>query len=57
MQGIAVGNRDMQNRMVDFIEKNDVKPLIDRSFSFNQLEDAFTYQNSGRQFGKIVVEW
>jgi len=57
LQGIAVGNRAMQNRMVDYIDKHDVKPIVDRSFAFDQLVEAFNYQLSGQQFGKIVVEW
>lgn len=57
LQGIAVGNRAMQNRMVDYIEKHNVKPIVDRSFAFDQLAEAFDYQLSGKQFGKIAVEW
>ena len=57
MEGIAVGSRDMQEAMVNAIETNKVKPDIDRSFVFDQLADAFKYQASGKQFGKIVVEW
>ena len=57
MEGIAVGSREMQEAMVDAIEANSVKPDIDRSFAFDQLADAFKYQASGKQFGKIVVEW
>jgi len=57
VHGIAVGNRDMQEAMVSAIETNGVKPNIDKSFAFDQLGDAFRYQESGKQFGKIVLEW
>jgi len=58
MHGIAVGSRVMQEAMVTAIEANGVKPNIDdKRFSFDQLSDAFRYQESGKQFGKIVVEW
>jgi len=57
LKGIAVGSKLMQNAMVDAIETNGVKPIIDKSFAFDQLAEAFTYQASGKQFGKIVLEW
>jgi len=57
LQGLAVGSREMQKRMVQFINDKGMKPIIDRSFSFDQLKEAFNYQASGKQFGKIVLEW
>lgn len=57
MKGIAVGSRMMQEAMVDAIEASNIKPNVDKSFAFDQLGDAFRYQESGQQFGKIVVEW
>ena len=55
--GIAVGSRVMQEKMVNAININGIKPVIDRSFQFDQLADAFRYQESGQHFGKIVLEW
>jgi len=55
--GIAVGSKEMQNKMVDAIDINGMQPIIDKSFAFDQLTDAFKYQASGQHFGKIVVEW
>lgn len=57
LHGIAVGSRLMQNAMIDAIEANDIKPNVDKSFAFDQLAEAFRYQESGKQFGKIVLEW
>ncbi|MEM6319069.1 MAG: NAD(P)-dependent alcohol dehydrogenase [Bacteroidota bacterium] len=55
--GIAVGSRKMQEDMVHAININGIKPVIDKSFGFDQLADAFRYQESGQHFGKIVLEW
>ncbi|HKK75741.1 MAG TPA: NAD(P)-dependent alcohol dehydrogenase [Saprospiraceae bacterium] len=55
MHGIAVGNRAMQRDMVRFIEAHELKPIVDRSFAFEELAEAFRYQESGKHFGKIVV--
>ena len=57
MTGIAVGSRVMQQAMVAAINEKKIKPVIDRSFAFDQLGDAFRYQESGAHFGKIVLEY
>jgi len=57
MEGIAVGSRMMQEAMTSAIDTNGIKPIIDKSFAFDQLADAFRYQETGQHFGKIVVEW
>ncbi len=57
MEGLAVGSKEMQNRMVKALDLNPIKPIIDKSFGFDQLTQAFEYQMSGKQFGKIVLEW
>lgn len=57
MKGIAVGSRKMQEAMVNSINISGIKPIIDKSFAFDQLADAFRYQESGKHFGKIVLEW
>lgn len=55
--GIAVGSKEMQEKMVDAIDISGMKPIISKTFAFDQLPDAFQYQASGKHFGKIVVEW
>ena len=57
MHGIAVGSKVMQEQMVEAIDINQIKPIIDKSFAFDQLADAFRYQESGKHFGKIVLEY
>ncbi len=57
MSGLAVGSRAMQEKMVDSINISGWKPIIDKRFKLEELADAFRYQESGKHFGKIVVEW
>jgi NADPH:quinone reductase-like Zn-dependent oxidoreductase len=57
MKGVAVDCRLSQEAMVRAINNSSMKPVIDRSFAFHELADAFRYQASGQHFGKIVVEW
>jgi NADPH:quinone reductase-like Zn-dependent oxidoreductase len=57
MTGIAVDSRLSQEAMVRAINVAGFKPVIDKSFGFEQLADAFRYQETGQHFGKIVLEW
>lgn len=54
--GITVGHRQAQLDMISAIEAVGIKPVIDRHFPLAQLGDAFRYQESGKHFGKIVVD-
>lgn len=54
--GLTVGSRRHQIDMIRAIEANGIKPVIDRAFPLEQLADAFRYQESGKHFGKIVVD-
>ena len=42
--------------MLHSIEQMAIKPIIDRSFAFEDLKEGLSYLKSGRQFGKIVIE-
>jgi NADPH:quinone reductase-like Zn-dependent oxidoreductase len=42
--------------MVRAIEAIDLRPIIDSHFPLERLADAFRHQESGRHFGKIVVD-
>jgi len=57
LNGIAVGSRAMQQALVASINKAGWKPVIDKTFSLEELADAFNYQETGEHFGKIVVEF
>jgi NADPH:quinone reductase-like Zn-dependent oxidoreductase len=39
------------------IAVNSLKPVIDKSFPFDQAREALTYMESGRHFGKIVIRF
>lgn len=55
VQGIYVGSRDMFEAMNRAIELNQLKPVIDRVFSFTEVTAALRHMESGSHFGKIVV--
>ncbi|MBL4671016.1 MAG: zinc-binding dehydrogenase, partial [Arenicella sp.] len=47
----------MQMDMVKAIDSTGWKPIIDKSFALSELADAFSYQETGQHFGKIVLEY
>ncbi|YCH23547.1 NAD(P)-dependent alcohol dehydrogenase [Pseudomonas sp. D1-3] len=57
LQGLIVGSRRHQQDYVRALEQSGVRPILDQSFPLEKLADAFRLQESGRHFGKIVVEW
>lgn len=56
VRGIYVGSRAMFEAMNKAIEANNIKPVIDKVFSFNEVKEAYRYMASGAHVGKIVVE-
>lgn len=57
VQGIFVGSREMFEQMNRGIEANKVKPVIDRTFAFDEARQAIEYLASGAHFGKIVIRY
>jgi NADPH:quinone reductase-like Zn-dependent oxidoreductase len=56
LQGIFVGSRQMFEEMNKAITVNRLKPVIDRTFEFDQAREALESMNTGSHFGKIVVK-
>ena len=56
LQGVTVGSRQHQLDLVRAIDATGLRPVIDSRFPLERLADAFRHQESGRHFGKIVVE-
>ena len=56
LQGVLVGNRAQQQRMIDFINKKKIFPIIDRTFKFEEIVTAFKYQEKNQHFGKICLK-
>ena len=55
LQGITVGNRDGMEAMMRAISQHAVKPVIDRTFAFEELREALDYLARGVHFGKICI--
>jgi NADPH:quinone reductase-like Zn-dependent oxidoreductase len=57
LQGVLVGSRSQQQQMIEAIETHQIKPIIDKVFSLDDMVAAFEYQESNRHFGKICLEF
>lgn len=55
LQGVTVGNRDGFEAMMRAIQQHKLKPVVDRTFAFEELKDAMAYLKSGVQFGKVCI--
>ena len=55
MQGIYVGSRAMFEHMNKAITLHRIRPIIDRTFAFQDLKAALRHMESGAHFGKIVL--
>ncbi len=57
LQGYSVGNAQDLNELVNAIEKNNLKPVIDSVYSIAQTQEAFLRLKSGKAFGKVVIKF
>jgi len=55
LQAYSVGNAEQLNDLVNAIEKNNLKPVIDSVFPLEKVQDAFHRFKSGNAFGKVIV--
>lgn len=57
LQGYSVGNAQDLEELVNAIEKNNLKPIIDSVYSIDQTQEAFLKLKSGNAFGKVVIKF
>lgn len=56
LQGITVGNRDGMEEMVRAISRHNLRPVVDRTFAFEELREALDYLAGRSHFGKICIQ-
>jgi NADPH:quinone reductase-like Zn-dependent oxidoreductase len=56
LKGILNGSRDRLEEMLRFYQEKQIKPVVDKVFTFEEGKDALTYLASGGHFGKVVVK-
>lgn len=56
IRGTAVGSHSAHKDFVKFIEQYDIKPPVDKVFSFANVKEAYEAATSRNLFGKVVIE-
>lgn len=55
MRGIFVGSAAMARSLNTAVDANAIKPIVDKSFSFDDVKAAYAYHASPALFGKVVI--
>ena len=55
IQGVLVGSRDHFEAMNRAIEAHGVRPVVDRTFPFDEAREAFEHLAAGRHLGKVCL--
>ncbi|MEL6359859.1 MAG: NADP-dependent oxidoreductase [Pseudomonadota bacterium] len=48
-------NAEQLDKITDLIERDELRPVIDREFSLDDIKEALSYSQTGRATGKIVI--
>lgn len=56
VRGIFVGSRMMLEDLVQAINANGIKPVVDKVFKMEQTKEAFEHMEGQNHFGKVVIE-
>ncbi|UOQ48033.1 zinc-binding dehydrogenase [Gracilibacillus caseinilyticus] len=55
MIGSTMGSRDEFRELLRFCEDNDLKPILDRGYRLEDIDEAFSYLSSQQQLGKVYI--
>ncbi len=56
LQGNSVGSSQDLHLLADAVRINKLKPVIDKVYPVDQIQQAFTYLEAGLAFGKVIVK-
>lgn len=54
--GTTMGSDQDFEHMIQFVQEQKIKPIIDKVFTFDEAETAFDRMKEGKQLGKIVLK-
>ena len=55
LQGVTAGSVEDLQAMVKAIAQSGMRPVIDKTFAFEEAKAAFAHLASGRHFGKVAI--
>lgn len=53
LKGTTMGSAEEYQSMLEFIEKHNIRPVVDKVFKIEEFEKAINRLEKGKQFGKI----
>jgi NADPH:quinone reductase-like Zn-dependent oxidoreductase len=56
VQGIYVGSRRMHEELARFVDLKKISPVVDRTFAFAEVPEAYRQFQAGKHFGKVAVK-
>ena len=56
IRGVLVGSIEQFKAMSAAIEANNIKPIIDKVFEFEDAKSAYEYQWLQQHVGKVVIQ-
>ncbi|ENH64772.1 hypothetical protein FOC1_g10001420 [Fusarium oxysporum f. sp. cubense race 1] len=56
VRGVVVGSREQLQDMLECFEANEIRPVIDRVFSFEKAREAYEHLWSSTHTGKVVIQ-
>ncbi|MCT2534354.1 zinc-binding dehydrogenase [Aquibacillus koreensis] len=54
--GSTMGSRQELREMLEFVDKHQIKPVVDAVFQLTEAKKAFDYLQESKQFGKIAIQ-
>ena len=55
LDGIYVGSRADFEALNTFLAQHQIRPIIDRTFAFDQAREAYAHMKGASHFGKIII--
>lgn len=56
VRGILVGSKLQFKEMNRAIDANNIHPIVDKTFTFEQVKEAYQYQWDQKHIGKVVIQ-
>ncbi|KAG9081959.1 hypothetical protein FS749_007263 [Ceratobasidium sp. UAMH 11750] len=56
LHGQAVGSTEMFRKLLEFMERHQIRPVVGKVFEWEQAVEALDYLAAGAHFGKIVIK-
>src|SRR5690625_2266216 len=53
--GSTMGSKEELQEMMAFVEKNELRPVVDQSFFIDDTQAAMDYLDAGNQFGNVII--